>query len=507
MQLNSVCQCRGGLRPKSATQFSFLNTSPSLHSFFFAKKISTPLVRNVQQLRSIISRSTTTVATTTQPVATLANEIPLVWFKHDFRIDDNPGLHQALLSNSKHIIPFVCFDPVRYGQIVDSPATAAALVRAVASLRSSLRSLGSDLLICTGAWEEEIPAIMMRTLGGRSIASIVYEEELESGWKDGVDATVDSIKSSFKGEKEVILHPWTVPLFNMYTDKFPEWKKQSEAPNQPLNAPTTLPPLPASVQEDLLSTTCLPDASDLFAQIEAARVQSTDPALLHLLTSSTTKTTAVEIEEDEVGKGNGILAADALIYHLSDTPSTSETISAVVNENMTRQNGGGDGGAAFSADWTDEVTTELAAGEGPVMNALNAYLSHVETAGDGGGSEWQWKLGSAIAKFDIPAAPDGCFPAIFNTALALGVVSRRRIYSEAAEMIEAQQRGGGGDIPIPSAGFLAKLGWFLTSRYVNFCFIVVMHALSLSLSGRAAVGVRRRHCSSPQQCRQSTQFA
>lgn len=113
-----------------------------------------------------------------------------------------------------------------------------------------------------------------------------------------------------------------------------------------------------------------------------------------------------------------------------------------------------------SGDWGAELATELAAGEGPVMEALQAYCRHIETDGESGGSEWQWKLGAAIARYDVPAAPDGCFPAIFGPALALGVVSRRRVYYEATKQLE--ELGENHDSEAPQ-GILAKLGWLLTS--------------------------------------------
>ena len=110
------------------------------------------------------------------------------------------------------------------------------------------------------------------------------------------------------------------------------------------------------------------------------------------------------------------------------------------------------------ANWDAELASELAAGEGAVMNALSSYLRHLETSADGGGAEWQWRLGQSIAKFDVPAAKDGCFPALFNRALALGVISRRRVYSEAVAMM---QRGGPAEDP--PAGLLGKLAWLVTS--------------------------------------------
>ena len=130
-----------------------------------------------------------------------------------------------------------------------------------------------------------------------------------------------------------------------------------------------------------------------------------------------------------------------------------------------------------------------------MLEALGSYLRHLETDADGGGSQQeQAALAAAIAAYDLPATPDGCFPALFgrcvsrefcvglhcrdlgtalpgcfaahNTsavaacrALSLGVVSRRRIYAEAAAILEQQPEQE------QPRGFnlLHQLGWLLTS--------------------------------------------
>lgn len=47
----------------------------------------------------------------------------LLWYKHDLRIDDHPGLHQAL-ENGSNIIPIFCFDPAKYAGIAQTPSGA-----------------------------------------------------------------------------------------------------------------------------------------------------------------------------------------------------------------------------------------------------------------------------------------------------------------------------------------------------------------------------------------------
>lgn len=48
---------------------------------------------------------------------------------------------------------------------------------------------------------------------------------------------------------------------------------------------------------------------------------------------------------------------------------------------------------------------------------------------------------SAVLCSEVPATPLGSFPAIFNQALALGTLSRRRVYHEAQLQREKKQKG------------------------------------------------------------------
>ena len=42
---------------------------------------------------------------------------PQVWYKHDLRLDDHPGLVSAARSSSA-IVPLFCFDPVLHGDLL-----------------------------------------------------------------------------------------------------------------------------------------------------------------------------------------------------------------------------------------------------------------------------------------------------------------------------------------------------------------------------------------------------
>ena len=48
---------------------------------------------------------------------------------------------------------------------------------------------------------------------------------------------------------------------------------------------------------------------------------------------------------------------------------------------------------------------------------------------------------TAVLSSEVPATPLGSFPAIFNQALALGTVSRRRVYHEAQQQQRQKRKG------------------------------------------------------------------
>ncbi len=457
------------IRSQPQTHLSF-NKSPWKHHHHSLQQYTL-----LNRSRSIVSKTSATTPTSESHPAPVGDAPVIVWFKHDLRIDDHPGLHQAL-ATSKTIIPFFCFDPRRYEQVVHSTSSAAGLGQAVVSLRASLRSLGSDLVISCGSWEEQVPKLVFEVGAG----VVITEEEIEKDWKDGFDAAAAAAATAENQNNNstvsVDFQTWTAPLFDQYTpDKFTEWKKTRTpaAATAPLDPPSSLPSLPSSLLSSSSFKTELPSPAEMLRQVRESTRATTDAGIFELIEKqkgggqlpawATTSSSSVDFDQEEsmnTTRGSHKLADD-VIEKLSSEASTSETIAEVENSlSKASNNNSSSTNNNTVTDFGTEVAAELAAGEGPVMEALNAYLRHVETDGDGGGTSWQWKLGSAISQFDIPAAPDGCFPALFNRAMSLGVVSRRRIYAEAMELLDKQKFG---NYMPPPPGIFAKIGWLLTS--------------------------------------------
>jgi hypothetical protein len=82
--------------------------------------------------------------------ASCRKTVAIVWFKHDLRVDDHPGL--AAAAEYEQVLPLFIFDP----QICTgwSKEQLEGLFDAVADLKLSLQTRGSDLVIVTGSTKD-----------------------------------------------------------------------------------------------------------------------------------------------------------------------------------------------------------------------------------------------------------------------------------------------------------------------------------------------------------------
>ena len=254
-----------------------------------------------------------------------------------------------------------------------------------------------------------------------------------------------------------LLHPGLLP-----GPASAELKKAMPSVNTPLPALETLPALPSTASDATGdgAAVCGLSAARLCQLAAEAYSRQLSPALAPV---------AVAALRQAAGSASG--------GSFSEEDSTSSRVIdrlpvPVSSSNSTSTSGTSTSGAGA---WEAELAAEIAAGEGPVLTALGRYFRHIETSVESGSSSGskgdasaaagdddaplQADLAAAIAAFDLPATPDGCFPALFGRALALGVVSKRRIYQEACASLAQQPeqaRPAGGNP-------LAQLSWLLTS--------------------------------------------
>ena len=178
----------------------------------------------------------------------------ILWFRQDLRIHDNEALKEAL-EQSVEVIPVYVFDPrVVSGKTrwFDLPKTGPFRMRfileSLKDLRSSLRSLGSDLVIRIGYPEEEL-----FQLAHTYKTSWIFcnrertQEELEV--QDALEKELWSIGQEIRYSRGKMLY-YTADLpfpVTQTPDVFAHFKKEVERYieiREPLPVPDKLPMLP-----------------------------------------------------------------------------------------------------------------------------------------------------------------------------------------------------------------------------------------------------------------------
>ncbi|KAK3040099.1 hypothetical protein RJ639_027825 [Escallonia herrerae] len=131
----------------------------------------------------------------------------LLWFKHDLRIDDHPGLVAA--ARYRALVPFYVFDHRILSRFKDEELEL--LLYAVKDLRQSLKDQGSDLVIRCGSAERVIRELVQEV----NAASIFAEEELEYDLCKVVDSVKETITTvSYEYENPRILL-WHTPFYDI----------------------------------------------------------------------------------------------------------------------------------------------------------------------------------------------------------------------------------------------------------------------------------------------------
>eukprot|EP00252_Welwitschia_mirabilis_P020629 TRINITY_DN508_c0_g1_i8.p1 TRINITY_DN508_c0_g1~~TRINITY_DN508_c0_g1_i8.p1 ORF type:complete len:589 (-),score=93.38 TRINITY_DN508_c0_g1_i8:594-2360(-) len=156
----------------------------------------------------------------------------IVWFKHDLRTDDHPGLCQA--SQYDSVVPLFVFDPHFYSGF--STAEVGVVMNAVRNLREELRDSASDLIIRCGSTKHALLTIAEQVNAG----SIITENEVEYEWARIVESVSDCIAG-----KEPQLIFWQAHLFEFKSwDQLPESYKELQKMQCPLLEPLPRPQLP-----------------------------------------------------------------------------------------------------------------------------------------------------------------------------------------------------------------------------------------------------------------------
>ncbi|WIA23323.1 hypothetical protein OEZ85_000090 [Tetradesmus obliquus] len=180
------------------------------------------------------------VATAPVPQLPASSGPVMVWFQHDLRVADHPGLLAAINSGAPQLLPFFCLDPQLYAPLCLLPSGPAVLLAVLARLRQQLRAVGSDLVVRVGPAATTTAAIA----GAAGVKRIVIERQEESRWLEAGHMLAQQLDSSALPTR---ISSWQAPLWQQgsFKPNFKDWKESRGPALAPLPAPGKVPPLPA----------------------------------------------------------------------------------------------------------------------------------------------------------------------------------------------------------------------------------------------------------------------
>lgn len=131
----------------------------------------------------------------------------ILWYKHDLRIEDHPGLIAA--SQNRSVVPLYVFDRRILSRFSDEMLEL--LLFALEDLRKLLMEKGSNLMIRFGTAEDVISKLVKEV----QASSIFAEEEVEYELLVMLDNVKESLSNiSFKGWNPKVVM-WSSPFYDV----------------------------------------------------------------------------------------------------------------------------------------------------------------------------------------------------------------------------------------------------------------------------------------------------
>lgn len=185
----------------------------------------------------------------------------VAWFRRDLRLHDHPAL-AAALERSDIVVPLFILDPRLILGRAASPNRAWFLLGSIADLRTSLRALGSDLVVRVGDPRQLVPdfargigaaqVVVSRDHGpyGRARDRVVATRLAAAGigWREFAGVLVH--------EPEAVTTRAGAP-FRVFTPFHRAWQRLDRRPL--VGAPTGVPRLPSALAADVGSIPTLAD--------------------------------------------------------------------------------------------------------------------------------------------------------------------------------------------------------------------------------------------------------
>ncbi|KAF7066854.1 hypothetical protein CFC21_072782 [Triticum aestivum] len=341
----------------------------------------------------------------------------VVWFKHDLRLDDHPGLVAACAEPSRPVVPLYVFD-----SRILADTRLELLLFALKDLKLALKSQRSDLLIGLGNAEDAV-----LKLANEVQAGVIYTEEEVEHSVCSVLANVESSLSngSFTRGNPPEIKFWTAPLYD-----YKSLRQLSTSRNQFLN-------------EKFSTTTALPAPTlpTLNVELDTVSCSGSLPTLEEL---------KVFLKESRMAQDNWVpikstsarsmLKAALIQRKIKSNVSLSDGDGGNIEDITT--SAGASGRKIAGSMFASESSLEVRGGTDITLDALEAYLKYLEGTGKASWQELHDKVRFAETR-------DGAsFHTLFGNAIQLGVISRRRAYQETIQYERDR-----------NAGFLSPFGY------------------------------------------------
>ncbi|PWZ14616.1 Pheophytinase, chloroplastic [Zea mays] len=357
----------------------------------------------------------------------------VVWFKHDLRIDDHPGLAAAVSEPRRPVVPLYVFDrrilagnvgcvgarrPIRLSVGGYSDKMLELLLFALKDLKMTLKSQDSDLLIGLGNAEDVVLKLVNEVQAGL----VFTEEEVEYRVRD-VLANVESSLSngSFSWGSPPKIVAWSAPLY--------DYKNLGAVPTShddflkkklPLATPLAAATLPALNLE--LDTGSLPTLEELKCFLKEITPEDNWAPLKRMPARSILKRT---ISQRKI-KSNATLST--INEENIDDAATMDSVAS--------------GKRIINSKFASENSLEVSGGTEITLDALAAYLKYLEGTGNASWQELHDKVRLAETRYGAS------FYILFGPAIQLGVISRRKAYTETIQYEKDR-----------NAGFLSPFGY------------------------------------------------
>ncbi|KAI8564629.1 hypothetical protein RHMOL_Rhmol03G0195500 [Rhododendron molle] len=330
----------------------------------------------------------------------------VLWFKHDLRLDDHPGL--AAASSCRTVVPLYVFDRRILSRFSDE--TLEVLLLALEDLRKSLKDQGSDLVIRLGTAEHVLQELVKEV----KATKIFAEEEVEYDLRRMLDVVGKTLSTMSIPEGNPRFVLWNAPLYDIKNLKdLPAFYDEFEKLKFTAISPLLPPKLPNLKVE--LTWGSVPTLEDLKKFMNDCLGKSKD----HW-------TSIKGISAESLFRSNKFVASRNQIQGLALSKTGDSNQSNSYNRSRNKRN---------ESVFVTQRGNVVGGGTTVVLNALAAYLRYLEgTVRD----DWQ----EVHEKLRIAESREGAsFGTLFGPALRLGIISRRRAHYEAIKY-EKERNGG-----------------------------------------------------------------